>query len=845
MDRHGLADEPEKEGYAQIHAPGRAETEALATLDALAPGTFANCLYRSSLGLDPPPTLLARLPQVRWVVTDDHPLTWIDPDHHLRVHDAWIDACEGCDRIGRTAIRTVRPLCPNEGRPTAEDALAATGPPGWYQMTIVDLTGVEGLDMVVVALVPAGAADGLADEIDSDGADDTPAPSWFRGTTSFRLRLDAHGAIKGGTLNVAEVLGRPLVDLLGHEVEELAHPDDLDAARTAWDRLTSDDDAATEQLRVRIRMADGSWRWFDSTSWNVLGVPQFGAVITEFRDVHHQVEAEQANETTSRAHARLVRVFDEVDDIVMVGRLGGGLVYLNRAAVAAFGEHPLDRVLVEGVDTDLRTFVLSVIQPALQQLEPWIGDLEIHADGEPRTMATTVTPVNEPDQDDIFFGVIMRDVTADRHHARSLASQARRDPLTGLPNRLALTEHLDACRHGAPDRTVSVCFIDLDNLKIVNDGLGHSAGDRLLRAVGAQLLTRPGLVARFGGDEFVVVLHDHSQEEAVEEAEELLAAIRRVEVLGVVSSVTASVGVATSRREQLDPEAVIRDADAAMYVAKRTGRARVVHFDETMRAVAARRFVLESSLREALAHDHLEVHFQPVVSLATGQVSGLEALARWHAAVPSEFIPVAEDSGLIVPLGVWALRSSVAALAQIVATDPSTAGLRMGVNVSGHQLLDPTFPDLVLRALAEHGVDPHHLTLELTESVLIDPRDEIEAVLRRLRAAGVSLALDDFGSGYSSLGYLRRYPIDVLKLDNTYTQTLLHDPGTQVIVEAVVTMANRLGLRVVAEGVETEEQLAAVRELGIDWAQGYLLGRPAPLDQTIDTLAAWPALDGG
>ncbi len=678
----------------------------------------------------------------------------------------------------------------------------------------------------------------LDDEADHFDVEDD-ALSWFRGTTNFRLRIDREGIVRGGTLNVGEVLGCDLTALLGRKLTNLVHPEDLPAAREAWIRITTTAEE-TAPIRARLALSAGGWRWFEVTSWNMLAVPRHGVVIGEFRDVQAQVDAEEDQASTAQAHQRLMKIFDEIEDLVMVGRLDHGLTYLNHAAQLVVRDPNIGTQPESQLASELRSFALRVIEPTIRRLERWTGDLEIHVDGKPRIMATTITPVAEGGPDDIYYGVIMHDVTADRSHTRSMAQQARRDPLTGLPNRLALMEHLDACRtSGSPTATVSVFFIDLDNLKIVNDGLGHSAGDRLLRAVGTQLVAQTAaLVARFGGDEFVVVHEGLTAAESAAAAEELLDAVRRVQVLGIANHISASIGVAGYQRSELDPERVIRDADAAMYVAKRGGRDRVAVFDRTMRAVVSRRFFLESALRDGLAEEALAIHLQPIFALNEGDVlSGFEALARWPVASPSEFIPIAEDSGLIVPLGRWAVDQALGALAQLVAISPELAELRMGVNVSAHQLLERGFIDMILGTLDHHGVLAANLVLELTESVLIDPRDDVDLVLMGLADAGVSLALDDFGSGYSSLGYLRRYPIDVLKLDTSYTQALLHDPGTRIIAEGIVTMANRLGLRVVAEGIETAEQLEVVRELGIDWAQGFLLGRPAPIAEIVAGLA--------
>jgi EAL domain-containing protein (putative c-di-GMP-specific phosphodiesterase class I) len=337
-------------------------------------------------------------------------------------------------------------------------------------------------------------------------------------------------------------------------------------------------------------------------------------------------------------------------------------------------------------------------------------------------------------------------------------------------------------------------------------------------------------VGRFGGDEFIVILERVGDHEALDRAEDYLAAIGRAAVLGVANHVTASIGIATCRRADIDAEDLIRDADAAMYEAKRQGKSRCARFDEPLRERVTRRFLVESSLRAAIANDELTIHLQPLVSLADGGVAGLEALCRWEQVSPSEFIPVAEDSGLVVPLGSQVLAQTLDAGTRLAASDRRLARVHVGVNVSARELHEPGFADRTLDAIEAGGVPAELIVLELTESVLIDPSEEVDRALATLRDAGVALALDDFGSGYSSLTYLRRYPIDILKLDITYTQAMVTDPGSLVIVEALVSMAQRLGIWVVAEGIETREQLAIARDLGVTMGQGFLLGRPAPIE---------------
>lgn len=828
--------------------------EAIAALDALGPDVAVCCLYRSAVNIAVPDALTVMLSSVQWVDTDQHPLAIIDPRDHHRAHRAWLLACEGRDRVGQCTLRLSQALTDTSG-----GIVAAPGP---YAATVVDLIAVEGLDVVILAFAPrTGEIDDQdrALDVDVDVEDEDAAgtgSAWFGTSTSFRLRIDRTGHIAGGTMNVAEVLGRPLVELLGEHCQSLVHPENHQQARDSWVEVLDAEGPAVHS-RTRLLTVGGAWRWFEVTTWNALEVPQFEAIIADFRDIDDLVESERARATTAREHARLLSVFDEVDEMVLVAQLGFGVVYLNQACRAVFTNDPMGHLLIDHVPNEISRYLTEEILPELQQMQRWEGDLELSIAGTPRVLAITATPVGQVasarldsfggldhlDDDGIYVGVIMRDVTRERNHARDLDRQARRDSLTGLPNRLALMEHLEhIVGTGDADDEISICFVDLDNLKVVNDGLGHGSGDRLLQATAEAILaTAPPFVARFGGDEFVTVAERSTTADAQAAATRILSSLAGIHIEGVVTQVTASVGVASCRRADLVPERLIGDSDVAMYAAKHQGRARVAVFDNALRATAARRFELGNGLRQALDDGALEIVLQPVFALATGDVACLETLSRWSLAYPEEFIPVAEDVGLIGLLGKWALESGLDALAALDDAGCTSLDVSVSVNVSAGQLLDPGFPAMVLEAVAERGIAPSRLMLELTETALIDPRSDTSRVLESLHTAGVRLALDDFGSGFSSLAYLRRYPIDVLKLDNTYTQALITDDETRVITESVVAMAARLGIAVVAEGIETLEQLEALRSLGVHCGQGFLFGHPVSLASMLSAGSESPA----
>ena len=418
---------------------------------------------------------------------------------------------------------------------------------------------------------------------------------------------------------------------------------------------------------------------------------------------------------------------------------------------------------------------------------------------------------------------------------RTNEQQLLRDPLTGLPSRLSLMSRLEAAiaRLQRSGGYVAVLFIDLDRFKLVNDSLGHHAGDRLLLAVTERLrkaVRRHETPARFGGDEFVLICDDvNDPQDAVAVAERLVKALARpFDLDGTEAFVAASIGIALTRDPGASAADLIRDADAAMYHAKEAGGGRWSIFDQVIRNRVVARQATEAALRNAIARDELVVHFQPELSVDTAEIVGVEALVRWERpgvgmVSPAEFIPIAEETGLIVPIGAWVLRQ---ACEQARLFDDGRIVVR--VNVSARQLTEPGLTDVVADALARSGLAPHRLCLEVTESVVLEDADRCVAALQALRDIGVGVALDDFGTGYCSLSYLRRLPINGLKIDRSFVRGLGHEADDDSIVTSVIELARSLGVSVVAEGVETEAQLQRLREGGCDTMQGFLFAKPGP-----------------
>jgi diguanylate cyclase (GGDEF)-like protein len=433
-----------------------------------------------------------------------------------------------------------------------------------------------------------------------------------------------------------------------------------------------------------------------------------------------------------------------------------------------------------------------------------------------------------------------------------LVHDASHDPLTGLPNRALFLDRLQrALARGArhADYRFAVLFIDLDRFKVVNDSLGHGAGDSLIVQVGTRLLAslrredvlaRPSAdgdadidtLARLGGDEFTVLLDDiRDPSDAVRVAERIQAALGQPFVVdGHEVYASASIGIATSSTGYATPEEVLRDADLAMYRAKSLGKARSELFDQAMHVMAVKRLQLETDLRRALQQQEFVLHYQPIVSLASGLTTGFEALVRWRRAgelvYPGEFIDVAEDTGLILFLGLWVLREACATLRRWHAEFPRAAPLTMSVNVSARQFAQADFVPQVAQIVRETGVDARALRLEITESVTRGDAERTIQVLTSLREIGVRLSIDDFGTGYSSLSYLHRLPLDVLKIDRSFVAAMRPGSDGLQIVNTIMDLARNLGMDVVAEGTETAEQVAHLASLGCDFGQGYYFSRP-------------------
>lgn len=563
------------------------------------------------------------------------------------------------------------------------------------------------------------------------------------------------------------------------------------------------------------------------------------------RTLRYAVERKLLEEALFVEKERAEVTLSSIGDAVVCTDVAGNITFLNLVAETMTGwsaGEAIGRPIVE-------VFKFKHARPAplvnaadnghAAQRAP--ASVLVQRGGVEISVEDSVAPIHDREGEIAGAVSVFRDVSTERAMAQQIAHSAEHDFLTGLPNRLLLSDRVGqaialAARHG---NKVAVLFLDLDGFKHINDSLGHPIGDKLLQSTAKRLVASvdgSGTVSREGGDEFVVLLPDVEKwEDAAVTARRLLQALAEPHPIdGHDLHITASVGISVYPDDGLDAETLVKNADTAMYQAKDGGHQTYQFFKPAMYARAVERQSIEESLRRALERHELALHYQPKVNLKTGKITGAEALLRWThpvrgAVSPAEFIPVAEDCGLILPIGRWVLREACGQAKTWI-----DEGLPLGaiaVNVSAVEFRGEDFLGDVFASLTETGLDPRALELELTESVLMKRAGAAESILMALRAQGIQISIDDFGTGYSSLSYLKKFPVDVLKIDQSFIRQIAGNPPETAIVSAVIAMARNLHLRVIAEGVETADELTFLREQDCDEVQGFYFSRPVPADQ--------------
>jgi diguanylate cyclase (GGDEF)-like protein/PAS domain S-box-containing protein len=554
-----------------------------------------------------------------------------------------------------------------------------------------------------------------------------------------------------------------------------------------------------------------------------------------------------------------ISAMDAAGDQIVITDPVGTISFVNAAFERATGysrEEVIGKRAVDLVYADGSRDGDDEVRRAMLAGEPWQGEvMGMRKDGTACPEEVTVTPVFGEDGVVEHCIAIKRDITQQKMYEARLDLLAHHDALTGLPNRLLFSDRLsqriaEARRRG---EQVAVMFLDIDRFKLVNDTLGHNAGDRLLAQVGERLkstIREADTVARMGGDEFTVVL---SQGRYAEDASRIA---RRI--LDLLANpfhlddhelyLTASIGISVFPADGSDVETLVRNADAAMYHAKERGKNTFHFYTEALNIAAVERMTLESGLRRALEHEELVAYYQPCVDIRTGRIVSVEALVRWRhpdlkLVTPDQFIPLAEETGLIVPIGEWMLRQASAQNKSW--QDRGLGHFEVGVNISAKQFQFADLAEVVRTTLADTGLSPEYLVLELTESALMLNPDHAVRVLRGLKKFGVKVFIDDFGTGYSSLSHLKCFPIDAVKIDRSFIRDITKDADDAAIAGAVIAMAHSLKLKVIAEGVETLDQLEFLRSLDCDQMQGYFVSRPAPAEELADVLMSSDLLARG
>ncbi|MEA2410914.1 MAG: hypothetical protein QOC77_1475 [Thermoleophilaceae bacterium] len=590
------------------------------------------------------------------------------------------------------------------------------------------------------------------------------------------------------------------------------------------------------------------WKWAGIHALFIAGLCVVN-VITWRMNEDARAEKDRAHDLTRASETRFRSAFDDAPIGIALIELDGRFARVNGSlcATTGYGEQELLGMHLEDLaPADDPGHMRDWTEHAGDEVERRFQ----RADGSVGWALWRHSPVPDEASGLSYFISQCVDISQRKLAETELAFRAQHDVLTRLPNRSLFVERLGEAierRSGAAGE-VAVVFVDLDNFKVINDSLGHGAGDRLLTTVAGRLaavLREGDVVARFGGDEFTILLRDVVDEaHALQICERLADALKPPVVLdGEQRFLTASLGLTVTGPRESSPDDLLRDADAAMYRAKAQGKARCAMFDDALRSEVVERLDLETGLRHALDRDELRLVYQPEVDLTSGRIVAVEALLRWahpvHGIVsPAKFIPIAEQSGLIVPIGAWVAREACAAAAEWRRT-PAGEDLTVAVNLSPRQLGSIDLLDDISRALDDAGLEPSSLCLEVTETALMADMRSATDTLQRLKTLGVRLAIDDFGIGYSSLMHLKKLlPVDLLKIDKSFVDGLMDHGADRAIVAAVINLAAALGVDAIAEGVETREQAAALRSMSCGLAQGYHFARPVAPEEIAALLAA-------
>ena len=740
----------------------------------------------------------------------------------------------------RTALATGEPVIDAEitGQPsTGGDATAV------WRVTCYPVRGLDGPATAVGALITD-----VTDRTDH-GAQLRATEEHFRllveGVTDYAIvMLDTAGRVVTWNTGAERIMGYRAEQILGEHISRYHTPEAIEQ-REAERLLAEAASAGRVEVEGWRMRRDGALFWAGVVI-TALFAPDgalrgYSAVLRDLTQQRAAHEALRESESTLRS------LLQSASDGVLVVDQSGTILSVNTRAEEMF-DYPANDLVGQPIEVLVPDRLHDVHHRYRGEFmrsphtRPMGRGLDLTArrrDGSELPVEVGLGTAQSGDA--TLVTVVVTDITERKQVEAQLAHQATHDALTGLPNRALFSDRLAQALARTPRRApdndkVAVLFFDLDRFKLINDSLGHQAGDQALVMVAERLraLLRPSdTVARFGGDEFAMLCEGLAgPRDAAQIAKRMLRRLSEPLVLAHSEHlVTPSIGIALANRADTDPEQLVRDADAAMYRAKDRGRARYELFDAELRAQTVARLGLETGLRRVVQRGELRLVYQPIMALGTPHPIGAEALLRWqrpgHGIVaPKQFIPIAEETGLITQIGAWVVHQACRQ-AKLWQATTNGAGLQVSVNLSVHQLGQTGIVDIVAEALQDADLDPQLLRLELTESALmLDPEASLVA-LRELTELGISVAIDDFGTGYSSLSRLRQFPVNALKVDREFVDGLGREPEDSAIVAAVISLAHAYGITTVAEGVETAEQVAILRDLGCEYAQGFYYAHPA------------------
>lgn len=650
-----------------------------------------------------------------------------------------------------------------------------------------------------------------------------------------RIEFSTQGTILDVNDNYLNLTGYKRDELMGRHYETLISPEELETSDHVefWTKLRKGE----FQTRVTKRYSkEGVVRWMQSTFNPVYDLE--GKLERIFEVAIDVTGQRMATDEVRRLHAAV----DQSSATILIADHHGIIEYANQRFTAMTGysrEEAVGSELLfvesELLDERLRDAIWSKVKSG----QDWRGELcSRHKRGEMFWESTSISPVQNASGEITHFLVVQEDITEQKRMMNRMHSLAYHDSLTGLPNRTAVVRAIQRAINSRSKNMIGLIFLDFDRFKLINDSLGHDAGDELLKQISQRLQANIAhsdnmMAARLGGDEFLVLLSNQEERcDATDLADRLLHAFSgSYELCGQVVHSVPSMGVVISQQDYSCATEMIRDADLAMYEAKAAGGNRWSLFNQRLQETVKARMKIECDLRHAIDRNELELFYQPIVSLDDGRLEGVEALLRWHSrdggeVDPETFIPVAEETGLIVQLGAWVVNEACRQMQEWRKNDPSCAPPCIHVNVSRIQLLFPSFYDTVVTALSTYDLPAEKLHVEVTESILVEDQRRIVSMMDRLKDLGVKIDMDDFGTGQSSLSCLHEFPIDVLKIDRSFICNVRETREFAALLQAILTLADHLDLQVISEGVEDREQLETLRSMGCQYGQGFYFSTP-------------------